>query len=416
MGFLHGKEAGNDRASKLIDLKQVRQRLRGGTKRLFYFLGQAAVLLITWGVIFEIGLRMQQYFGPLYDLEMASISLDWESDVVNHRPTSENQNLCIYGDPTGFSYKRSFDTNGIRIIDDRELLSGCRNPASVLFLGDSFMEGYDDENTLPYHVAKYFKSKRGVCLKTYNAGFTSYSPAIFVPQAKKLLPIVRPDYIVVDVDETDLYDDFARYRNLIVRNERGQNVGVKVSPIGHECSVGLMQAREHPLYLMRLVAKLWHTYVRMPAVIEKYRGSDLTLFSYSKDHGADLEQKYSEALATFGQNLQELADVLKDYTKDGSRVLFIFHPHLQHLKPDASGRVWNDLVSSSVQKMCADNNFRFFNSTETLKQRFGSHPEKFYWGEGDMHYAFTGLEEYSAAVAGFIDSNMANPKDAPLER
>ena len=96
-----------------------------------------------------------------------------------------------------------------------------------------------------------------------------------MPQAKKLLPIVRPDYIVVDVDETDLYDDFARYRNLIVRNARGQNVGVKVSPIGHECSVGLMQAREHPLYVMRLAAKLWHAYVHMPAVIEKYRSSDL---------------------------------------------------------------------------------------------------------------------------------------------
>jgi len=38
----------------------------------------------------------------------------------------------------------------------------------------------------------------------YNAGYTSYSPAIFVPQAKMLLPVVRPDYIVVDVDETDL--------------------------------------------------------------------------------------------------------------------------------------------------------------------------------------------------------------------
>jgi hypothetical protein len=281
-------------------------------KRLFHLLGQAALLVVTWVVIFEVGFRMQQYFGPLYDLEMASVNLNWESDVVNHQPTPENQNLCIYGDLTGFTYKRSFDANGIRIIDDRELLAGCRNPASVLFLGDSFMEGYDDKNTLPYHVAKYFKTERGVCLKTYNAGFTSYSPAIFVPQAKKLLPIVRPDYIVVDVDETDLYDDFARYRNLIVRNARGQNVGVKVSPIGHECSVGLMEARQHALYLTRLAAKLWHSYVHMPAAMEKYRRSDLTLFSYSQYQGADREQKYSEALAVFRQNLQELADVLKD--------------------------------------------------------------------------------------------------------
>ena len=247
-------------------------------KRLVHPLGQAVLLAITWTVIFEIGLRMQQYLGPLYDLEMASINLDWESDVVNHQPTPENQNMCTYGNSSGFSYKRSFDANGIRIIDDTALLAECPNSASVLFLGDSFMEGYDDKNTLPYHVAKYFKTERGVCLKTYNAGYTSYSPAIFVPQAKKLLPIVRPDYIVVDVDETDLYDDFARYRKLIVRNERGQNVGVKVSPIGHECSIGLIEARKHPLYLMRLLARLWHSYVHMPSVKEKYRGSDLTLF------------------------------------------------------------------------------------------------------------------------------------------
>jgi hypothetical protein len=379
-------------------------------KRRFRLLGQALLLVIVWAVIFEIGLRMQQYFGPLYDLEMANANLNWESNVLNHQPAPESQNLCIYGDLTGFSYKTSYDANGIRIIDDTALLAGCRHPISILFLGDSFMEGFDDRNTLPYHVAKYFKTERGVCLKTYNAGYTSYSPAIFVPQARKLLPIVRPDYIVVDVDETDLYDDFARYRKLIVRNERGQNVGVKVSPIGHECSIGLMEAREHPLYLMRFVAKLWLSYVRMPSVIEKYR-SGLTLFSYSQDHGADLERKYSEALFVFRQNLQELADVLKDYTKDGSRVLFIFHPHLEHLKPDAAGRVWNELVSSSVQKTCVANNFLFFNATETLKQRFGSHPENFYWRKGDMHYNFKGLEEYSAAVAAFMASAMINPKD-----
>jgi hypothetical protein len=382
-------------------------------KRPFHLLGQAVMLVVAWIAIFEIGFRAQQYFGPLYDLEMANVNLEWESDVVNHRPTKERQSMCVYGDLTGFSYARSFDATGIRIIDDKALLAGCRKPVSFLFLGDSFMEGYDDKNTLPYQVAKYFRNERGVCLKTYNAGYTSYSPAIFVPQAKMLLPVVRPDYIVVDVDETDLYDDFARYRHLIVRNERGQNVGVRVSPLGHECSVGLMAAREHPLYLMRLAAKLWHAQVRMPAVIEQHRGSDLGMFSYSQDHGTDLEQKYAEPLAVFRQNLQELADVLKGYTGDGSRVLFIFHPHLQHIRPDAEGRVWNDLVSSSVQKMSAANDFHFFNATETLKQRFGAHPEKFYWREGDMHYAFTGLEQYSAAVAEFMDAAIINPKESP---
>lgn len=378
-------------------------------KRGFHLVGSAALLVITWGVIFEIGFRLQQYFGPLYDLEMAGVNLNWQSDVVNHQPTPQDQSLCIYGDLTGFSYKRSFDANGIRITDDTAQQAECDNPVSVLFLGDSFMEGYDDKNTLPYHVAKYFKTERGTCLKTYNAGYTSYSPAIFVPQAKKLLPLLRPDYIVVDVDETDLYDDFARYRGLIVRNERGQNVGVKASPIGRECSTGLMEARKHPLYLMRFAAKLWHTFVHMPAVVEKNR-SDFTLFSYSQDQDTDLERKYAEPLLSFRNNLHELAEVLKDYTGDGSRVLFISHPHLQHLKPDAKGRLWNNLVSSSVQKVCVANSFLFFNATEALKKRSGSRPERFYWGGNDMHFSHEGLAEYSAAVAAFMASTMI-PKD-----
>ena len=172
-----------------------------------------------------------------------------------------------------------------------------------------------------------------------------------------------------------------------------------------------MEARKHALYLMRLAAKLWLAFVHMPSVIEKYRSRELTLFSYSQDHGDNLEQKYSEALLSFRKNLQELADVLKDYTADGSRVLFIFHPHFHHLKPDASGRVWNDLVSSSVQKVCAANKFLFFNATETMRQRAGSDPKKFYWKEGDMHFSFEGLEAYSTAVAEFMAKNMIKPED-----
>jgi hypothetical protein len=382
--------------------------MKGG----FRLLRRAALLVLCWAVIFEIGLRVQQYLGPLYDLEMASANLDWESDVLNHKPEPKDQNLCIYGDLSGFTYERSYDANGIRIIDDKALLAGCRRPASVLFMGDSFMEGFDDQNTLPYHVAKYFRAEQGVCLKTFNAGYTSYAPSIFVPQAKRLLPLVRPDYVVVDVDETDLYDDFARYRSLVVRNERGQNIGVRHSPIGHECSIGLMAAREHPLYLTRLAAKLWLSWVHMPAVIEKYRPRDgFAMFSWSRDHGADLEQKYAQQLAVFRQNLQELANVLKDYTADGNRVLFIFHPHLEHLKPDATGEVWNDLVSTSVKEMCAANGFLFFNATATLKRRFGSKPEDFYWWTGDMHFNFEGLEEYSTAVATFMARSMIVPRD-----
>ena len=115
----------------------------------------------------------------------------------------------------------------------------------------------------------------------------------------------------------------------------------------------------------------------------------------------------------FRQNLQELADVLKDYTADGSRVLFVFHPHIQHLKPDASGR--RGTISSAPRcRKWRRQQFLFFNATATLKARFGRQPEKFYWRSDDMHYDFEGMQEYSAAVAAFMAKTMINPKDSVL--
>jgi len=69
-----------------------------------HLIGQWVLLAITWTTIFEIGLRVQQYFGPLYDLEMTNVNLNWESDVLNHKPEPENQSFCIYGDMTGFNH------------------------------------------------------------------------------------------------------------------------------------------------------------------------------------------------------------------------------------------------------------------------------------------------------------------------
>jgi hypothetical protein len=73
-------------------------------KRLLHLLAQAVLLVIVWVAIFEFGFRLQQYFGPLYDLEMANVNLNWESDVVNHQATPEKQSLC---------YKSSFDAEAM---------------------------------------------------------------------------------------------------------------------------------------------------------------------------------------------------------------------------------------------------------------------------------------------------------------
>ena len=172
-----------------------------------------------------------------------------------------------------------------------------------------------------------------------------------------------------------------------------------------------MEVRQHALYLSRLAAKLWLSYVSIPDVIEANRSKDLEIFSWSKDHSPDIDRKYPEARAVFRQNLEELTGILKNYAQDGTHVLCIFHPHLNHLKADASGRVWNDLVSSMVRQACAEKGFLFFNATATMKARVGSNPEQLYWRSTDMHFSFKGLEAYSNAVAEFMAKNMIKPED-----
>ena len=110
-----------------------------------------------------------------------------------------------------------YDSYGIRGMDED---NPAQCPLKLLFMGDSFMEGLSRSDTVPVHVKQYLKSVgRELCV--FNAGCSTYSPSIFVPQAKKLIPLLKPDIIVIDVDETDLFDDYRRYRDLVVRDSAG---------------------------------------------------------------------------------------------------------------------------------------------------------------------------------------------------
>ncbi len=105
-------------------------------KRTFHLLGQAVPLVLLWAAIVEIGFRMQQYFGPLYDLDMASINLNWESDVVNRQPTPEQSGHGVWPAlRTGMDSGRSLAARYLRAstktvgrVARRAIYGWCRLP------------------------------------------------------------------------------------------------------------------------------------------------------------------------------------------------------------------------------------------------------------------------------------------------
>ena len=203
--------------------------------------------LIGFGFI-EVLLRLQQMYGPLYELEFSDLSRQMPSDNLNHVP---NPNFEYAG--------KKFNKFGIR--EYKNPLS-CKSPKKTLFMGDSFMEGFDDKNTIPWIVQSTLMSKN-ICIEPINVGMSSYSPAIFIAQLRILYPLIRPEFIVIDIDETDFYDDNFRYKQFIVRDELGKNVAVKSASNYKDIAKEIDRVRSHKLYTLRLADVLTSNYLKI---------------------------------------------------------------------------------------------------------------------------------------------------------
>ena len=86
------------------------------------------------------------------------------------------------------------------------------------------MEGFGEDSIPWYAWEQTADSIRPIY--PYNAGCGSYSPCIFVPQARRLLELLSPDFVVVSIDRTDIVDDNCK-RHLTERSERGSITSVR---------------------------------------------------------------------------------------------------------------------------------------------------------------------------------------------
>lgn len=347
-----------------------------------------AVLIVAVNIVLalaliEVALRLQQAFGPLYDLDVKPDAHAWGlSDELNHTlPPSQTE----------------WDADGIRRM---RVPNSTQCAPKLLFTGDSFMQGLGIDDTIPVHVRSYFHDvlRREIC--AINAGTSSYSPSIYVVQARKLIPKVKPDVAIIDVDETDLWDDYYRYRHLVVRDRSGSIVAVRRTPLGEEFRLGVAAATAKPLYLQRLFAKLYFTRIVYPRLSAEYRRNmQQDGFWVSRPPIAEARQRYGAAIAYFAATLQDLTETVTKLMGGPHGLIYIHHPHLENLH--SSGEVFNNIVSDTIRDVAARNNVRYYDATDDLKLQFGSAPERYYIAN-DMHFNERGLKAYSLAVSKYL--------------
>ena len=137
------------------------------TKRIRRAALVVAVNLVLTLALVEVALRVQQAFGPLYDLDVESdASAFGLSDELNH---------------TFLSTATEWDADGIRRMG---VPNSAQCAPKLLFMGDSFMQGLGIDDTIPVHVRGYFHEVLHGEICAVNAGTSSYSPSVYVPQAK----------------------------------------------------------------------------------------------------------------------------------------------------------------------------------------------------------------------------------------
>ena len=342
-------------------------------------------LLCVAGI--EIVFRLQQIFGPVYELEFASLINQTPSDILNHAP---NTSGAVSG--------RKFDKFGIRQYSSVERPKICERSIKILFLGDSFMEGYDEAHTIPFIITKSL-AKENICVEPFNAGLASYSPAIFVPQIRMLYPIIKPDYIVIDIDETDFYDDNVRYKEFMTRDALGRNIAVKSGSNYRQFMDEVDSVRNQHSYIVRLIKIQFSKYLKLinSASAQKTKESD-AIFELSKLDADSARTKFKDELAFFGSNVQEIISALKEYNFDLDRLMFIRHPHLEHLSGGAGGPVFNNVIFEAVKDVAVANNVKIYDSLPDLQVAFNGRPESYYFNN-DMHFNFKGMEAYSEAVS-----------------
>jgi len=165
-------------------------------------------------------------FVILYLLVFTYFFFTFEKDFKYNFQSLENLNFYKkYSKKV--NHLRGIEPSNIDTLDKKEQLFNKLNNSTsdktILFQGDSWFQQINGFQKVKDYLANTQKN-----IKIINAGISSYSPSLMNVQFNILENDfdIKPDVIVVYVDQTDIGDEFCRYRNLRVLDETGNLIKV----------------------------------------------------------------------------------------------------------------------------------------------------------------------------------------------
>ena len=292
------------------------------------FLLKLVILMAPWAIAFglvEAGLRIQQRFRPVIDLDTASYVKNF-SDRVHH---------TRFGKPEFHA-------------DWSRHPAGCSGPSlRVLYLGDSWVE----EGNFVHSSAEALAQSLGRCVEAINGGVKSYSPTPITIVGASLITRHDPDLVVINIDETDLMDETIRYRRGTTFDPAGHPVAVTVSGPERLWLNGLREMDRIPLFTMRAIAKLYHTQFYIPRAYRlaypEHRNHDYANL-LAPQLSREPKREFAAEIEYFEQSLDRMITRFESLGIRPHQILLSHHPHFLGMPQQGQ---YQPVVSESIARV-----------------------------------------------------------------
>ncbi len=289
----------------------------------------------------------------------------------------------------------------------------------VFYLGDSFTEGTCPmESSVPSRVEAGLEARaaEGWRFEVINTGTSSYAPVLYDILARRVLVDYDPDLLVIDVDMTDVFDDFL-YRATAEVDGEGR---LKACPPGSPLRSAYYRTAEglarksaryradewlgaHSRFYSVMVSRMRE----LRAAEGEVAGSPLTdprdeslpgLYDWC---GSEWDPSTTELVEASMATLRQTIELSRER---GFEVVITGVPHLENLTGE-----WSTRPFETLRDLCEAEGVPYLDSHGGLLERIGDDDPARYFIPGDMHFDEVGYGLWADVQLAFLTDPERDP-------
>lgn len=282
----------------------------------------------------------------------------------------------------------------------------------IMFLGDSFTWGIvQPHESFPWRVQEIYQTgdiksvgKRNV--QTFNYSTPSYSPSIYGAILRDYVPEVKPNMVVIAVDDSDPQDDFL-YRNMVVKDSTGLPISVYPKLPGVPKSLSGIARK---VKLLRLT--LWVMHKKKIAMGKAPQDPDEILFGSRQLRLSHYLPIVARKWEPIFENTIELIDAMVNYCrKNNITVILVNYPYAPIVTTEYckqwrkeflmnSNRLYVPVFHEYQKKYAESRQIPYYDFTEYLSKL----PDlKDFYREEDGHFTVVGNLHFATQLVKFLD-------------